>query len=160
MEKKIWLVGIGGSNADGVVMQRISGTEAEIKELLINMVKEDKFTDPDNWDYGITSVDNVQQDGDSLYAYAVYTDYHIDYMAVPEMPVIDAGAVSFTYLEEPECTLPASVLISKCDVDDSWDNISDLLSDEFGFCVSSYNVKAADDGMSLEVTDIVWDTTD
>lgn len=160
MEKKIWLVGIGGTNADGVIMMRISATEQEIKEFLVNLVKEDKFTDPEAWEYGTDTVDEISNGVKGFYAYAVYSDYHIDYQAILEMPVVDVSDVSFTYLEEPEFNLPTRVNIPKAEVGDSMDDIADILSDKYGFCVLSYAVTEADDGCDFIVSDIEWDTSE
>ena len=42
MEKKSWTIGIGGSDADGVEVQRVVGTEEQIKEYLFGLIQEER----------------------------------------------------------------------------------------------------------------------
>jgi hypothetical protein len=82
---RTYIIGIANSEADGVRLYRVKGTETQVKKHLLQLVKDDKANDKDNYDYGTDTIKSieVQSDG-SLDAYAVYGDYHIDYTAVRE----------------------------------------------------------------------------
>lgn len=160
MEKKIWLVGIGGSNADDVNIMRVSATEQEVKNLLIDLIYEDRFCSPDKWDYGTENVEGLCFKDGKFYGFGCYQDFHIDYVAIPEMPVVDVNNMSFTYMDEPEFNLPRNVRIPKSEVSVASDDIADILSDKYGFCVLSYAVTEAEDGSSLIVSEIEWDTSE
>lgn len=91
-----WIVGIGGSDVDGVIFYRATGTEAEMKQILFDLVSNDRKNDPGAWEFGTESADEVESDaayhpintngdisGRGLYAYGCYAEYHIDYQAIP-----------------------------------------------------------------------------
>ena len=79
-----WLVGIGGTEVDGVMMERVTGTKKQVVKHLVSLVRRDRDADPEGWDYGSTAMKDVVDRGGELYAYGVFSDYHIDYSAVPE----------------------------------------------------------------------------
>lgn len=79
-----WIIGIGGTNLDGVILYKFNGTVQEVKQKLLDMVKEDKASDIENWDFGTEILSEVlDQTGveNEFYAYGCYYDYHIDYTA-------------------------------------------------------------------------------
>ncbi len=82
--KKDWIIGIGGTEVDDVLVYKFTGTEYQAKCKLLQMLKNDIANDKDGYDYGTETVSevDVQSDG-RLYAYSVYSDYHIDYSATP-----------------------------------------------------------------------------
>lgn len=83
VEKFDWIIGIGGSEADGVDMHRFHGTEYQAKRHIVNLVKEDRRNNAGCFEYGTEKIEEVEArtyDG-SLYAYGCYSDYHIDYEA-------------------------------------------------------------------------------
>lgn len=82
MNRTDWIIAIANSDADGVTIRRFFGTEEEVKNLLVCLVKEDKENDEDGYDNGTESVDEVETDRIGRFdAYATYSDYHIDYSA-------------------------------------------------------------------------------
>ena len=85
MEKKVYIIGIGGSNIDRVIIGRVIGTENQVKEYLLQLVKEDKENDEDNYEHGTETIDDIEimQLGE-MNAYGCYYDCHIDYTACPE----------------------------------------------------------------------------
>ncbi len=86
--KQNWIIGIGGSNADDVIVYRVFGSKNEVKKHLLSLVKEDKKNDKEIWDFGTSSLKEIDERTDgSFYAFGCYSDYHIDYTASPEMPV-------------------------------------------------------------------------
>jgi len=82
--KSNWIIGIGNSEADGVSLHRVYGSKAAVKRHLVSIVKEDKLNDSEGFDYGTTAVKDVEEESGTLHAYAVFSDYHIDYTAKPE----------------------------------------------------------------------------
>lgn len=84
-EKCNWLIGAGGSEMDGVSMERVFGTESQVRQYLFSMVQDNRESNPDCWEYGTESEDEIQTQYDgSLYAYGCYSDYHVDYAARKE----------------------------------------------------------------------------
>ena len=90
MSNKItWMVGISCSAANGVTMERITGTEYQIKCYLRKKVNEDIDVDREGFDYGTTRLKDITKESDgTLQAYSVFSDYHIDYTAKPEPAAI------------------------------------------------------------------------
>lgn len=77
-----WIIAIGNSEVSSVPIFKFFGTEDEVEGLLLRLVSEGRENDPDNFDMGTETVDDIDNNGDGeLNAYATYTDYHIDYTA-------------------------------------------------------------------------------
>ena len=84
-KKQIYIVGMGGSEADGVDIRKVRGTKQQVKKYLVDLVDQDRSNDPDAWEYGSEKIKDIEEKSDgSLYAYGCYSDYHIDYQAVPD----------------------------------------------------------------------------
>lgn len=80
-----YIIGVSCSDSDTIGILRFEGTEDQVKRYLYDLVLEDRAeADPDGWDYGTESLEDVYKEGRSFYAYAGYGDYHINYQAVPE----------------------------------------------------------------------------
>ena len=86
--KTSWIIGIGNSAADNVIINRVFGTKRQVKKHLLKLAKDDKEVDRDIWNCGTDNVNEVEtrKDG-SFYAFNNFADYHIDYVAVPEGPL-------------------------------------------------------------------------
>lgn len=81
-----WVIAIGNSEADGVKLMKAEGSVEQMKDLLLNIVKEDAENDEDMFDYGTEDVSEIETDFDAktgevslLNAYNVFHSYHIDY---------------------------------------------------------------------------------
>lgn len=85
-KRRIWMIGICSSEINGVVLNRVFGTKAEVKRHLVRLVKEDRKRDQNAWEHGVVAFRDVEEDPITgvLYAYANYSYYHIDYSAKPE----------------------------------------------------------------------------
>lgn len=80
-----WIIGVSGCEMDDVIISRVYGTEKQVKKHLIKLIKEDKDEDYGRFDYGTTTLKEIEKRSDgSLYGYAVYSRYHNDYVATPE----------------------------------------------------------------------------
>lgn len=80
-----YIIGISCSDSDTIGIYRFEGTEEQVERCLYNLVQEDRAeADPDGWDYGTESIEDIYKEHNSFYAYAGYGDYHINYQAVPE----------------------------------------------------------------------------
>lgn len=80
--KTDWIIAVANSDCDGVTIRRFFGTEDDVKNLLICLVKEDKENDDNSYDNGTESAAEVESDRIGRFdAYATYSDYHIDYSA-------------------------------------------------------------------------------
>ncbi len=82
--KKIWIIGMSGSEWDDVVTYRVCGTKNEVKKHLAKLVRDAKKENPNSFDYGDTTMKSVQERGNKLYAGATYSSFHEDYTATPE----------------------------------------------------------------------------
>ena len=82
--KKDWIIVIGGTEVDDVLVYKFTGTDYQVRRKLLQMVLNDMENDKEAWDYGTDKLEEivVQNDG-RVYAYGVYYDYHIDYAATP-----------------------------------------------------------------------------
>ncbi len=78
-----WIIGIGGSENDGVCMYKFTGSCHAVKEELVKLVAESRAEDDGCWDYGTENAEEVQERAASYYAYACFCDRHVDYEAYP-----------------------------------------------------------------------------
>ena len=83
--KQEWIIGASGSNWDTVRVYRFTGTVAETKQKLLDMVNNERcnlepFSD---WWGGTESVNDVTLTSSGLYAYGSWDDCHCDYTATP-----------------------------------------------------------------------------
>lgn len=84
-KKQIYIIGMGGSETDGVNILKVYGTKQQVKKYLVKLVDQDRSNDPDSWEYGTEKIKDVEEKPyGNLYAYGCYSDYHIDYQAVPD----------------------------------------------------------------------------
>lgn len=81
--KRTWIIGIGGSDVDGVVFGQFFGTEAQVKKKLVELIRADKKEDKGSWDFGTESQKELQTDERGIYGYNCFSNYHIDYQAKP-----------------------------------------------------------------------------
>lgn len=84
MDSYDWIISVCCSESEGIRIMRYRGTTEEMKQKIVDLVLEDKTNDEENYEYGSETIDDVtNMDGLSyeLYGYAVYKEYHIDYMA-------------------------------------------------------------------------------
>lgn len=86
--REIWIIGCGGSDADGVGFEFAVGDIDDIKQILVDKVERDKEWS-DTWADGTDNVDDVEERiTGTLYAYSCFPDYHIDYEAIPLRKII------------------------------------------------------------------------
>jgi len=84
-KKKTYIIAISSSEADDIFLKRVVGTETQVKKYLINEIRKDKLEDKNGFDYGSTTTKEISDLGNGkLYGYSVFSDYHIDYVAMPE----------------------------------------------------------------------------
>lgn len=89
MEKKSWTIGIGGSNADGVDVLRVIGTEEQIKEYLFDLIQEEREEVAEGYfDYYESGTEDISElevrSYGRIYGYNCFSDYHTDYEAIPD----------------------------------------------------------------------------
>ena len=88
-KKSNYIISITNSDGDGAEVYRVTGTVTQVKKHLLQLVKNDW---DERWDYGTEKVRDVEERNDgSLYAYSVFGDYHIDYLATLETESIVLG---------------------------------------------------------------------
>ena len=79
-----WII-IEGSTEYRPCVSKFTGTKDEVKRLLMAMVDDDRNDedgDADDFEYGTESIDEIEEEGNTLNAYSVFSSYHNDYMAV------------------------------------------------------------------------------
>lgn len=88
--KELWIIGIANSESERVVIQQVLGTLNEVKNHLVNLIKEDRKNDEENYDFGSDDVDDIEEyyvdndDSNKIYqleGFATYLEYHINYTA-------------------------------------------------------------------------------
>mgnify|MGYP007106870995 FL=1 len=88
--KELWIIGIANSESERVVIQQVLGTVDEVKNHLVNLIKEDRKNDEENYDLGSDDVDDIEEyyvdndDSNKIYqleGFATYHEYHINYTA-------------------------------------------------------------------------------
>jgi hypothetical protein len=89
LAKKDWTITIANSETSDTVIMHFNGTKEEVRKALFLLAAEDRANDPDGYDYGANSLDDLEQTEDGLrFATSVcYSDYHIDYTAVEDSRV-------------------------------------------------------------------------
>jgi hypothetical protein len=92
-EKKGWLITIANSAASDTIITHFKGTADEVQKALFNLAAEDRNNDPEAYDYGIDSPDDLEcaEDGLKFTASVSYEDYHIEYTAVEEYRIEELG---------------------------------------------------------------------
>ena len=82
--KEVWIIGCGGSDADGIGFLKVFGEKEKVAEIMFNEVQKAKEYDGLHWSDGTESIDEIEErPNGSLYAYACFPDYHIDWEAKP-----------------------------------------------------------------------------
>lgn len=83
--KQLWIIGIGGSDMDGIVFRTFFGDASEAREALFSICLDDRreIEDLEWFDYGTESAEDVQElyNGNELYAYNCFNNLHRDYTA-------------------------------------------------------------------------------
>ena len=85
-KKQYWIVGVCNTSGDGVDLTRVHGTPRQVDRYLLRRLKEDKREDPDRFEYGDDELSEIVVDKyrGCRDASATYSNYHIDYTAIPE----------------------------------------------------------------------------
>ena len=78
-----YIIAIANTEVDSSIIKRFRGSKCETKDVLLALLNEGKGNDPENFEYGTETVEDIEDDGIGLYAYATYNYYHIDYTAIP-----------------------------------------------------------------------------
>lgn len=169
IERTEWIISESNTDVDGIIMHRFLGTENEVKKILLHLVKKSEENDPYEYEHGTEDTEEVESEYQGhLYAYASFSSYHIDFTAVMNekikslkyKPVIryiakkikwdtDGDQDTFDSLPQ-EVILPAK--FSKENYEDEngffgeaekiemQDDISDWLSNEYGFCHDGFEL--------------------
>ena len=91
--KKEWIIAVANTESDGVKIYKMTGTEDQVKNHMMKLVKEDKAADKEEYEYGTENKKEieVQNDG-TLQGYNCFVNYHIDYTAMPldTVPTLDS----------------------------------------------------------------------
>ncbi len=83
--KRDWIIGVGGSELDDVLVFKFTGTVRQAKLKLLDMIKEDRAGEEfQDWWSGTENIEEIQEFANGrLYAYGCWDNYHIDYSATP-----------------------------------------------------------------------------
>lgn len=77
-----WIIAVTSSDVDaeGSILHAFKGTESDVKDFIMWLMKEDRFEN-DEYEHSTETVDEIEDNGEALNAYAYYADYHINYTA-------------------------------------------------------------------------------
>lgn len=85
---KGWVIAIGNTAGNGIIMMYAIGSVDQIKQALVEIALEYKNNDEENYESGTKNVSDVDELIDSrtnevteLNAYNEFSDYHVDYTA-------------------------------------------------------------------------------
>lgn len=83
-----WIISIVNTEAENAVIQKVYGNIQEVKAYLTGLAAEDRENSEEEPDYGsdVQEEKYTSKSGQyvELCTYNCYSDYHIDYQAVPE----------------------------------------------------------------------------
>ena len=83
-----WIISIVNSEAENAVIQKVYGNIQEVKAYLTGLAAEDRENDKEKLDYSsdVQEEKYTSKSGQyvELCTYNCYSDYHIDYQAIPE----------------------------------------------------------------------------
>lgn len=176
--KTDWIISIASSENDGVTIRRFFGSEEDVKELLVCLVREDKENDEISFDNGTESVSDVEFDGLGRFdAYGTYSSYHIDYSAEELfcISVITKEEYARDIVKdigwdtdgdkEVFDSLPQEIILPKTFSKENYKNekgifgkeeeaerleeISDWISEEYGFCHEGFVLINADESFEV-----------
>ena len=90
--KEVWIIGCGGSEADGIGFTKVFGDKDRVKEVMFQQVKDAKDNaekyDGNSWTDGTESIYDISETPQgTLYAYASFDTYHIDWEAIPAVDI-------------------------------------------------------------------------
>lgn len=77
-----WIIAIGGSDVDGNILYKFTGTAKEAKKKLMDIVLRDREDNAEDFDHGTSDMENIIQVDDcenEFYAYNCFFSYHTDY---------------------------------------------------------------------------------
>lgn len=81
-----WIITVASSEADSVSVYRFRGTANEVIQKIVDLAKDDRERDEENYDYGCETMDDVDDisngSGWLFTAYSTFGNYHIDYQAI------------------------------------------------------------------------------
>lgn len=89
-----WIIAIGGSALDNVLVKRVFGTKEQIKTYLFKLIVErrdennrgEEVADYGYFEYGTETAEQLtESENGKLYGYNAFTDAHEDFVAVPEV---------------------------------------------------------------------------
>lgn len=84
--KEKWILGIGGSDLDGIVFCIIEGTEEEVRKFLFEKIITDRIQEQeeDVFDFGTESIEDLEtrnygENANSIYGFNCFYNHHTDY---------------------------------------------------------------------------------
>ena len=78
-----WIITLANTDTKETEIFKFYGTEDEVKQLLVNIVKEDRDNIPDEYEARTENILDVEKSNPGLFcAYGKYKDFHIIYIAM------------------------------------------------------------------------------
>lgn len=82
-EKMEWIIFGFNSETDDVMIYKAIGTSHQIKKILRDFAKKDRRNNSEEWEEGTETILEVYEEGNRLYSYCNFRDYHCNYVAEP-----------------------------------------------------------------------------
>lgn len=102
-----WIIAIGGSDVDGNILYKFTGTAKEAKKKLMDTVLRDREDNAEDFDHGTSDMENIIQVDDcenEFYAYNCFFSYHIDYTIKAVSEISDIREDQSSYEEKTMST--------------------------------------------------------
>lgn len=87
-KKENWIIGVGGSELDGVDIYRVFGRKTQVKQKMLQLIQETQSLDEDSYESGTETIEDIEErPNGSLYACVCFWYSHVDCEAVREKDI-------------------------------------------------------------------------
>lgn len=117
-----WIIAIGGSDVDGNILYKFTGTAKEAKKKLMDIVLRDREDNAEDFDHGTSDMENIIQVDDcenEFYAYNCFFSYRVDYIikSLCEIQNVETGVTIENNADRIRCMNDEELLNFLCSIE-------------------------------------------